>query len=94
MTISYELTPISTVFPKINFNVNDIEVKVGTNAPSVPLNPFYVPQADVLEDLLVELSLPADALACCHGVFVRLDRACAGGGSPRLGTDRQTAPQL
>ena len=60
MTISYELTPISTVFPKINFNVNDIEVKVGTNAPSVPLNPFYVQQADVLEDLLVELSLPAD----------------------------------
>ena len=58
MTISYELTPISTVFPKINFNVNDIEVKVGTNAPSVPLNPFYVPQADVLELSLIHISEP------------------------------------
>lgn len=60
MSTFYELKPISKLFPNVSFVTEDTEVKVGKNDPFVPLNPFYVPQIDILEDLLVELTLDAD----------------------------------
>jgi len=53
-------TPISDLFPGMPFVETDIACTVfEDNHDVVPANPFYVPQVEVLEELLVMLSLPA-----------------------------------
>lgn len=54
------LIPMKTLFPDLAFSDGDTAVSVGNDDAVVPLNPFYVPQRDVLEELLIELSLDAD----------------------------------
>ena len=60
MNTQSTLTPMKTLFPDVAFSDGDTMVAVGKADALVPLNPFYVPQRDVLEELLVELSLTAD----------------------------------
>lgn len=60
MTTKTTLTPLNMLFPDVVFKEPGVSITVFDNEASVPLNPFYVPQPDVLEELLVELSLPAD----------------------------------
>ena len=60
MTTKMTLTPLNMLFPDVAFKEPGISIAVFDNEASVPLNPYYVPQPDVLEELLVELSLPAD----------------------------------
>lgn len=60
MNTQSTLTPMKTLFPDLAFSDGDTAVSVGNADTVVPLNPFYVPQRDVLEELLIELSLEAD----------------------------------
>jgi cobaltochelatase CobS len=54
------LISLNEMFPAIVFKEPDVRIPVFDSKETVPLNAFYVPQPDVLEELLIELSLPAD----------------------------------
>ena len=60
MNTQSTLIPMKTLYPDLAFSDGDTKVSVGNADVVVPLNPLYVPQRDVLEELLIELSLDAD----------------------------------
>ena len=60
MITSTSLTALNSIFPDIDFKEPDVFIPVfNTNKP-VPLNKFYVPQPDLLEDLLIDSTLSGD----------------------------------
>ena len=60
MTMNMKTTTLAELLPGIAFGEPNFQLLINDGMPEVPLNEYYVPQVDVLEQMLIDLSLPAD----------------------------------